>query len=135
MSVTDFFIDASTYNRSNISPLSSDIKDSEIVTNEIKYNIIDVQKNVLLATFESEDKAEMFLINNPVYRRPEIKIIPTLTFRDMNSLDRLMKCFSEIYDPAKKTWFDNDIVNEMAVEFIEKIDDIKSNKSVKGYIP
>lgn len=104
------------------------------ITKDVKYQIIDTQKKVILGSFDSEDGAELFLIENPIYRRPQIKMVPTLTHRDIISLDILMKCFSDIYESDDKTWFDNKIVNKIAREFLEKIDDIRSSESVIDYL-
>lgn len=104
------------------------------ITEEVKYDVIDTKNNVLLLSFKTREGAEGFLIINPVYRTPFIKIVPTLTFRDISSLDYLMTCLSTIYNTDKKNWFDNEIVNKFAQEFLEKIDDIRSNESVEGYI-
>lgn len=104
------------------------------ITEVEKYSIVDKQRKVLLGIFDTEEGADQFLINNPTYRKSEIKIIPTLTFRDMMSLTKLMGCLSDIYDVDKRTWFDNKVANEIAKDFVEKIDDIRSSKSVKDYI-
>lgn len=102
------------------------------ITENVKYQIVDTQRSIILGNFDTQEGAEIFLFNNPTYR--PIKIIPTLTFKDMKSLDHIMRCFSEIYEEENKTWFDNKIVNTMVREFIENIDDIRSSKSVKDYI-
>ena len=104
------------------------------ITEVEKYSIVDTRQKVLLGIFDTEEGADQFLIDNPIYRRSEIKIIPTLTFRDAMSLTHLMRCLSDIYDTDKRTWFDNKVANEIAKDFVEKIDDIRSSKSVKDYI-
>jgi hypothetical protein len=104
------------------------------ITNNVQYRIIDTHILIIIGTFDTQEKAEDFLIDNPIYRRPEIKILPTLTSRDIMSLDYIVRCLSDIYDADNKIWFDNKIVNEIAKDFLEKIDDIRSNKSVKNYI-
>ena len=104
------------------------------ITKGVKYQIIDTQRKVILGSFDTEDGAQIFLAENPIYRRPEIKTIPTLTHRDIMSLDNILKSLSDIYDEDNKTWFDNKIVNKIARDFLEKIDDIRSSKSVEDYI-
>ena len=104
------------------------------ITENVKYQVKDINRLVILGFFDTIEGAQNFLIDNPIYRRPEIKIIPTLTFRDMMSLDHMMSCLSDVYDEHKKTWFDNKVVNEIARDFVDKIDDIRSSKSVKDYI-
>ena len=104
------------------------------ITNSVKYQVIDTQRLVILGTFDTPEGAEIFLINNPMYRRPEIKTIPTLTHKDIKSLSHIMRCMSEIYEEDNKAWFDNKIVNKIVRDFIEKIDDIQSSKSVEDYI-
>lgn len=110
-----------------------DNENSNII-NSVKYQVIDTQKLIILGTFDTSEGAEIFLIENPIYRRPEIKTIPTLTFEDIKSLSHVLRCMSEIYDEDNKTWFDNKIVNKIARDFIEKIDDIQSSRSVEDYI-
>ena len=107
---------------------------TDFITEVEKYNILDTRRKILLGTFDTEEAAGQFLINNPTYRKPEIKIIPTLTYKDMMSLAHLIGCLSDIYDTNKKTWFDNKIANKIAEEFVEKIDDIRSSESVEDYI-
>ena len=63
------------------------------ITKTVKYQIIDKQKKMILGSFDTEDGAELFLIENPQYRRPEIKTVPTLTYRDKISLDIFDKMF------------------------------------------
>ncbi len=104
------------------------------ITNSVKYQVIDTQKLTILGTFDTPEGAEIFLIENPIYRRPEIKTIPTLTHKDIKSLGHIMRCMSEIYEEDNKTWFDNKVVNKIVRDFIEKIDDIRSSKSVEDYI-
>lgn len=104
------------------------------ITENVEYDLIDTKNKILLLSFETQEEVEGFLINNPLYRTPFIKIVPTLTFRDISSLDYLMTCLSTIYNTDKKNWFDNEIMNKFAREFLEKIDDIRSNETVEGYI-
>lgn len=104
------------------------------ITENVEYDIIDTKRYKIHGTFRAMDLAERFLAEEPIYRKPEIKIIPTLTYRDINSLDYLMTCSSIIYDTNKKNWSDNDILNKIIRDFVEKIDDIRSAKTVKGYI-
>jgi len=103
------------------------------ITENVEYDIIDTKNKVLLLSFKTPEGAEGFLIANPIYRIPQIKIVHTLTFRDISSLDYLMTCLSTIYNTDKKNFFNNQIVNKFAQEFLEKIDDIRSNESVEGY--
>lgn len=104
------------------------------ITKDVEYHLIDMQRRIILGTFSTQEAAEGFLINNPIYRKPEIKIIPTLTYRDMISLDYLVTCMSTIYNVNKKNWSDNNVLNKIMREFVEKIDDIRSTKSVKDYM-
>ena len=104
------------------------------ITENVEYDIIDTKRYKRYGTFRAMDLAERFLAEEPIYRSPEIKIIPTLTYRDINSLDYLMTCMSTIYDVNKKNWSNNDILDKIIREFVEKIDDIHSAKTVKGYI-
>ena len=108
--------------------------DYDNVTDNVKYQLIDTQKLIELASFDSQEKAEDFLIDNPIYRKPGIKVIPTLTHRDMESLQYVMECLSDIYDDKNNIWFDNKVLNEIAKDFLEKLDEIMSSKSVKDYI-
>lgn len=104
------------------------------ITENVEYDLIDTKNKILLLSFDTQEGAEGFLINNPIYRIPQIKIVPTLTFRDTNSLNYLMTCLSTIYNTDKKNWFDNEVVNKFAQEFLERIDDIRSNETVEGYV-
>lgn len=105
------------------------------ITDNVEYDIMDTRRHIIIGTFMAPDLAERFLAEEPIYRGPEIKIIPTLTYRDVNSLDYLVSCMSTIYETNKRNWSDNEILNKIIKEFLEKIDDINSGKSVEGYIP
>lgn len=107
---------------------------TEEITDEVAYNIIDVQRDVLLANFKTKEGAEGFIIDNPIYRRPEVKIIPSITKKDMNSLGYLIRCMSTIYDVHTKKFFNNEVIEKIAREFLTKIDDIESNRSVRNYV-
>ena len=111
-------------------------KNEEIyrITENVEYDIIDKRNKIIIGTFKTHDDAEGFLIESPQYRSAGTEIVPTLTHRDIHSMNYLMKCMSDIYSTNKKIWFDNEILDKIAREFIEKIDDIRSNKSVIGYI-
>ena len=106
----------------------------EFITEEVEYVLIDTKRHVILGIFKTKEGAEQFLINNPIYRLPEVKIMPTLTFRDVGSLDYIMTCMSKIYDLDKKRFFDNEVINKIAEDFVEKIDVIRSDRSVISYI-
>lgn len=105
------------------------------VTSEVEYDIIDVQRKVLLGSFKTHEGADTFLINNPIYRRLEIKIVPTLTHKDLKNLNNLFICISNIFDMKKMILFDNKILNTMVEDFLSDIENIKSNKTVENYIP
>lgn len=143
MTVTDFFKDSKSWRQSGEGANNLEmgehrdnetIEGHERITDDVEYDMIDVYGRMTLGTFKTEGAVEEFLMENPQYRRPGVKIIPTLTFRDIGSLNHIMLCISKIYDTNKKNWFDNKIVDEIAKEFIEKIDNIRSDRSVIGYI-
>ena len=104
------------------------------VTENVEYDVIDKRNKVLLGKFETMEGAEGFLMNNPIYRHPGIEIVPTLTHRDVKSLDYIMSCMSHIYDIPKKNWADNQILDSIIKDFVDKIDTIRSDKSIIGYI-
>lgn len=104
------------------------------ITENVEYDIIDKRNKVNLGSFKTKEDAEGFLINNPVYRSAQTEIVPTLTYRDMESLDYMMKCMSYIYNIKKKNWADNEELDKIMKDFVEKIDIIRSDKSVIGYI-
>ena len=104
------------------------------ITENVEYDIIDTKRHKRHGSYRAMDLAERFLATESIYRSPDIKIIPTLTYRDINSLDYLMTCMSTIYDINKQNWSDNEIIDNIIREFVEKIDDIRSAKTVQGYI-
>lgn len=133
MPVTDFFRDSKSWKQLKENH-EMPVEYHGRITEKVEYDIIDTYGHRIIKTFGTEENADEFLVANPKYMRPGVKIIPTLTFRDIGSLNHIMSCMSKIYDTDKKNWFDNKIVDEIVREFIDKIDVIRSDMSVKGYV-